>query len=73
MREKFGIYLNKRTKKLMRISSPYWIPSGDEWVLITEDLNKTLVEIRGIIKERNLLENPEEAVWGEWEERGSYG
>jgi len=41
--EKFGIYLNVKEGKVMRISSPYWIPSGDEWVILTPDVNATFI------------------------------
>ena len=64
---KFGIYLNTKENKVMRISSPYWIPSGEEWVLLTAEVNETLVRIREMAKEKNLVAKPESIVWGDWD------
>jgi hypothetical protein len=66
--EKFGIYLNTKKCKAMRISSPYWIPSGKEWVLLTNDVNTTLLKIRELAKEKSLVKEPEKLVWGDWSE-----
>jgi hypothetical protein len=64
--EKFGIYLNVKEGKVMRISSPYWIPSEDEWVILTPDVNATLLEIRGLAKEKDVVNEPEKIIWGDW-------
>ena len=64
--EKFGIYLNTRESRVMRISSPYWIPSGDEWVLLTPEVNATLPKVRELAKEKGLVESPEKIIWGDW-------
>lgn len=64
--DRFGIYLNVREGKVMRISSPYWIPSGDEWKLLTPEVNTTLLRIRELAGEQGLAENPESIVWGDW-------
>ena len=64
--DKFGIYLNVREGKVMRISSPYWIPSGDEWRLLTPEVNATLLQIRELAREQRLVEDPESIVWGDW-------
>ncbi len=64
--EKFGIYLNVKEGKVMRISSPYWIPPGDEWVILTPDVNATLLEIRGLAKEKDVVKEPEKIIWGDW-------
>jgi hypothetical protein len=64
--EKFGIYLNVKERKAMRISSPYWIPSGGEWVLITHDVNATLLKIRELAKEKSVVGDPEKIIWGDW-------
>jgi hypothetical protein len=66
--DKFGIYLNTKTGKAMRISSPYWIPSGKEWVLLTSDVNTTLLKIRELAKEKGLVEEPDKIIWGDWSE-----
>ena len=64
--EKFGIYLNTKKQQVMRISSPYWIPSGDGWVFLTPEVNATLLKIRELAKEKGLVKDPEQIVWGDW-------
>ena len=63
--EKFGIYLNTETAKVVRINSPYWIPSGKEWVCVTPEVNATLLKIRELIEEKKLVAQPDQVVWGE--------
>lgn len=63
--EKFGIYLNNKTAKVVRINSPYWIPSGKEWVYLTPEVNATLLKIRELITEKKLVAEPDQVVWGE--------
>lgn len=62
-REKFGIYLNIKDLKVMRINSPYWIPSEDEWVFITPEVNATLLNIRQIVKQEGLVVEPDKIFW----------
>jgi hypothetical protein len=64
--EKFGIYLNTRDNTVMRISSPYWIPSGDEWAFITSDVNATLLSIRALAREMGVVSDPDSIMWGDW-------
>jgi hypothetical protein len=66
--EKFGIYLNIKENKVMRINSPYWIPSGEEWVFLTSEVNMTLLRIRELAKEKGLVAEPEKITWGDWSE-----
>ncbi len=61
---KVGIYLNAKEKKVVRITSPYWIPEAPDWVLLTADANATMVSIRQTIKERKLMTDPSGVVWG---------
>ena len=63
-REKFGIYLNTKELKVVRINSPYWIPSGKEWVFITPEVNATLLNIREMVKQKGLGTEPAKIVWG---------
>lgn len=63
--EKFGIYLNTKTQKAVRINSPYWIPSGKDWVYLTTEVNATLLKIRELIAQKNLVAEPDQVVWGE--------
>ncbi len=64
--DKFGIYLNVKDCTVIRITSPYWIPSGDEWVLLTEEVNVTLLNIRDMVKEKSLVDDPQKIDWGDW-------
>lgn len=64
--DKFGIYLNTKKGEVMRISSPYWIPSGDDWVLLTTEVNATLLDIRELARGKNLIDDPGKIVWGDW-------
>jgi hypothetical protein len=64
--DKFGIYLNKKNCQVMRISSPYWIPSGPAWVFLTPEVNATLLKIRELAKEKGLVKDAEKIVWGDW-------
>ena len=49
---KFGIYLNSKENKVVRINSPYWIPEEPAWVFLTPEVNATLLQIREIAKEQ---------------------
>ena len=60
---KIGVYLNAAEGKVVRVTSPYWIPEEPDWVLITSDPNATLVAIRLIIKEKGLIEDSSEVTW----------
>ena len=44
---KIGVYLEPGEGKLVRITSPYWIPEPPEWVMISNDPNVTLLAARG--------------------------
>ena len=61
---KFGIYLNKKESRVVRINSPYWIPEGDEWVYLTPEVNMTLLKIRELAGAERLVSAPDEIVWG---------
>ena len=64
MQEKFGIYLNPAQGKVVRITSPYWIPSEPDWVLLTPEVNATLVQVRELAGEKNLVSDPSAIQWG---------
>ena len=64
--ERFGIYLNTKELKVMRITSPYWIPSGDDWLLLTPEVNATLLKVRETAREKGLASDPDKIVWGDW-------
>ena len=62
--EKFGIYLNLKALKAVRINSPYWMPSGEDWTLITPNVNATLLSIREMVRQMGLVEQPDKVIWG---------
>ncbi len=63
MQERFGIYLNTKELKVARINSPYWIPSGPDWVFLAPEVNMTLLKIRDLAGEKRLVGEPEKIVW----------
>jgi hypothetical protein len=60
---KFGIYLNPQANQVVRINSPYWIPEGPDWVFLTSEVNATLLQIRELVREKSLSENPDSVKW----------
>jgi len=60
---KFGIYINTKELKLARINSPYWIPSGPDWVFLTPEVNMTLLGARKLAAEKKLVSDPDKIVW----------
>ncbi len=63
---KNGIYLNKKESKVLRCNSPYYYPSGPDWVLLTPEVNATLLKIREMAKEKKLVSDSEKIVWGDF-------
>lgn len=63
--QQFGIYLNTTDGKAVRITSPYWIPPASDWVLVTTEVNETMVRIRELVQEQNLLSTPQRISWGQ--------
>ena len=61
---KFGIYLNDKERKVVRITSPYWFPEQPDWVYVTDEVNATILNIRGMIREKELSELPDDVTWG---------
>ena len=61
---KFGIYLNPKENQAVRINSPYWIPEEPDWVILTNEVNATLLDIREIAKEKGLSDNSGSITWG---------
>ena len=61
---KFGIYLNAKDGKAVRITSPYWRPEEPDWVLVTSDTNATLLRVREIAEEKKLVSESSGVVWG---------
>ena len=61
---KFGIYLNSKETKVVRINSPYWIPEEPDWVFLTSEVNSTLLQIRDMAKEQGQSSESEPITWG---------
>ena len=61
---KFGIYLNGKERKVVRITSPYWFPEEPDWVYVTDEVNATILKIRDMIREKALSELPDDITWG---------
>jgi len=64
--DKFGIYINVREGKALRINSPYWIPEGEDWVFLTPETNCTLVRIRELAREKDIVRDPAKISWGDF-------
>ena len=61
---RFGIYLNPGEHKIVRITSPYWLPEEPEWVYVTDEVNATLLRVHDIIREKSLAPDPGSVTWG---------
>ena len=61
---KFGIYLNSKENKVVRINSPYWIPEEPDWVFLTPEVNATLLQIRDMAKEQGHSSESVGITWG---------
>ena len=61
---KFGIYLNAGENRVVRINSPYWIPEEPDWVMLTPEVNATLLEIRDLAQGKGLVSDAEAITWG---------
>ena len=62
--KKFGIYFSSQEMKVVRINSPYWFPPEPDWVMITNEVNATLLKIREMIGEKKLVDTPDDVTWG---------
>ncbi|MCH7552653.1 MAG: hypothetical protein IIC82_01460 [Chloroflexi bacterium] len=62
--KKFGIYINDKEKKVVRINSPYWFPPEPEWKMVTNEVNATLLKIREVAKDGGLTKTPDDIQWG---------
>ena len=51
---KIGIYFSSNENKVVRITSPYWLPEEPEWVMVTNEPNATLLAVRDLIVEKSL-------------------
>ena len=61
---KFGIYLNPAQHQAVRINSPYWLPEAPDWVLLTNQVNATLLQVRELARQQGLSADPGAIRWG---------
>lgn len=61
---KIGIYVNASESKVVRITSPYWLPEEPDWKMVTNEPNATLLAVRDLIKEQSLMADASEVTWG---------
>ncbi len=61
---RFGIYLNAKDNQVVRINSPYWLPEEPDWVMLTPEVNATLLNIREIAKDKGLSKDSDAITWG---------
>ena len=62
--DQIGIYVNASEGKVVRITSPYWLPEEPDWKLVTNEPNATLLAVRDLIKDQGLMPDPSEVTWG---------
>lgn len=60
---RIGIYVNVTESRVVRITSPYWLPEEPEWILVTNDPNTTLISVRAMIEERKLMLDSSGIKW----------
>ena len=61
----FGIYLNTKDGKAVRITSPHWMPPAPDWIFVTNEVNATMVSIREMVRAQKLFSSPEQIIWGQ--------
>ena len=62
--KKFGLYLNSKENKLVRINSPYWFPPEPDWVMLTSEVNMTLLTARELAGKKKLVSDSNKIEWG---------
>ena len=60
---RFGIYYNAAQNQVVRINSPYWFPPEPEWQMVTREVNATLLDIRGLVREQGLSADADSVAW----------
>ena len=60
----YGLYLNCENSEVVRITSPYWLPKGPEWIFLTNDVNATLSFLKEIIENGDLESHYDSVQWG---------
>lgn len=59
----FGIYLNSKENRVARVNSPYWVPQGPDWVLVTDEVNATLLQVRELARKKRFSKEPDKLQW----------
>lgn len=60
----YGIYFNLKKSEVVRITSPYWLPKGPDWIFLSNDVNVTLSSLKGIIENGDLESDSGSVQWG---------
>lgn len=58
-----GIYVNPSTHQAYRASTTHAAPDSPDWVLVSEDSMIGMLRVREIVRERGLVERPDEIQW----------
>ena len=58
------MYKRQKDNQVVRINSPYWIPDEPDWVLLTNEVNATLLNIREMAKDKGLSNDSGSITWG---------
>ncbi len=58
-----GIYFRRETKEVRRCGSDSDAPAGDGWAKVAEEPDLGLLEVREILRARNLVDDPREVYW----------
>lgn len=58
-----GIYVNPRMLLAFRASTTHAAPADPEWVLVSEDSMIGMMQVRELVKERGLVQEPERLQW----------
>ena len=65
MRQEYvGIYYSAKEKAVVRVTSPYWVPKGPEWLLVTRDASATLAKVREVLHKEHRVADPSLVHWG---------
>ena len=62
--KKIGIYFSSNESKVVRITSPYWLPEEPEWVMVTNEPNAPLLAVRDLSVEKSLASDASDVTWG---------
>jgi len=60
---KFGIYVNIKQLKVVRINSPYRVPQPPDWIFLTPEVNMPLIRIRDLARTKNVCSQADAIDW----------